>query len=93
MPKELNQLWNDTSEFTMKTYTSFSSGNFRTNETFSNNTKELYTNEYFDNSAFNTFTKNQPFFNLIPCQNVGGNTLPIQVIDGKISVKKSLKNN
>lgn len=93
MPKPLNELWGGLTEFELKTYATFADGNFRTAETFSDNTRPLYTEEHFDNSAFNTFVKNQAFFNLVPMPYYGGSYLPFTVNEGNIIVKKSLPNN
>lgn len=93
MPKPLNELWGGTTEFSLKSYATFSTGNFRTTETFSANTRPLYTEEHFDNSAFNTFVKNQPFFNLVPMGYYGGSYLPFTVNNGNIIAQKSLQNN
>lgn len=93
MPKQLNELWGGTTEFSLKSFTTFAEGNFRTTETFSANNRPLYTGEHFDNSAFNTFVKNQPFFNLVPMGYYGGSYLPFTVNNGNITVKKSLQNN
>lgn len=93
MPKQLNELWGGTTEFSLKSSTTFSTGNFRTSQSFADTTRPLYTEEHFDNSAFNTFVKNQPFFNLVPMGYYGGSYLPFTVNNGNITVKKSLQNN
>lgn len=93
MPKPLNELWGGLTEFSLKSATTFAEGNFRTTKTFSSNNRPLYTGEHFDNSAYNTFVKNQPFFNLVPMGYYGGSYLPFTVNNGNITVKKSLQNN
>lgn len=92
MPKPLNELWGGLSEFELKSYATFATGNLRTSNTFSADNRPLYTKEHFDNSAFNTFVKNQPFFNLVPMGYYGGSYLPFTVDEGNITVKKSLHN-